>query len=115
QRGTVKVMTYNLFQGTDFVEILSAQTLQDYLVAANLTLNQVIDSNLPLRMSYMTRCRNCWTHSKRRVSTTTRSRSWTNTSYRDRWMQVSLLFSKPTAEMSCSRGAMNRTCSSPKL
>jgi hypothetical protein len=50
QRGTVKVMTYNLFQGTDFVEILSAQTFQDYLVAANLTLNQVIDSNLPLRM-----------------------------------------------------------------
>ncbi len=50
QKGTVKVMTYNLFQGTDFVEILSAQTFQDYLVAANLTLNQVIDSNPPLRM-----------------------------------------------------------------
>jgi endonuclease/exonuclease/phosphatase family metal-dependent hydrolase len=50
QRATVKVMTYNLFQGTDFVEILSAQTFPEYLTAANLTLNQVIDSNPPLRM-----------------------------------------------------------------
>lgn len=48
-RGTVKVMTYNMFQGTDFVEVLSAQSFAEYLAAAQLTLQQVSDSNLPLR------------------------------------------------------------------
>ena len=48
--GHIKVMTYNLFQGTDFIEVLSAQSFPEYLAAANLTLQQVIDSNPPLRM-----------------------------------------------------------------
>ena len=50
QKATVKVMTYNVFQGTDFIEVLSATTFPEFLAAANLTVNQVIDSNLPLRM-----------------------------------------------------------------
>lgn len=50
QNATVKVMTYNVFQGTDFVEVLSAQSFPEYLAAANLTVQQVIDSKLPLRM-----------------------------------------------------------------
>lgn len=47
---TVKVMTYNVFQGTDFTEVLSAQSFADYLAAAQLTLQEVTDSKLPLRM-----------------------------------------------------------------
>lgn len=50
QKGTVKVMTYNLFQGTDFTEILSAQSFPEYLSAAALTLQEVEDSNPALRM-----------------------------------------------------------------
>jgi endonuclease/exonuclease/phosphatase family metal-dependent hydrolase len=50
QKGTVKVMTYNVFQGTDFIEVLSAQSFPEYLAAAQLTLQEVIDSNPPLRM-----------------------------------------------------------------
>jgi endonuclease/exonuclease/phosphatase family metal-dependent hydrolase len=50
QKAAVKVMTYNVFQGTDFVEVLSATSFPEYLAAANLTVQQVIDSNPPLRM-----------------------------------------------------------------
>lgn len=49
-KATVKVMTYNLFQGTDFVEILQAQDFPQFLAAAQLTLNEVIASNPPARM-----------------------------------------------------------------
>jgi endonuclease/exonuclease/phosphatase (EEP) superfamily protein YafD len=42
-------MTYNMFQGTDFVEVLSAQSFAEYLAAAQFTLQEVSDSNLPLR------------------------------------------------------------------
>jgi endonuclease/exonuclease/phosphatase family metal-dependent hydrolase len=49
-RGTVKVMTYNLFQGTDFTEVLQAQNYPDFLAAAQLTLNEVKASNPPARM-----------------------------------------------------------------
>lgn len=49
-KATVKVMTYNIFQGTDFVEVLSAQTAEEFLAASQLTLQQVVDSKLPLRM-----------------------------------------------------------------
>lgn len=48
--GTVKVMTYNLFQGTDFIEVLSAQSLPEFVAATQLTLNNVVASNLPARM-----------------------------------------------------------------
>ena len=48
--GTVKVMTYNLFQGTDFTEVLSAQSLPEFAAATQLTLDNVVASNLPARM-----------------------------------------------------------------
>jgi len=47
---TVKVMTYNLFQGTDFIEVLSAQSLSQFLAATQATLDDVIASNPPARM-----------------------------------------------------------------
>lgn len=50
QNATVKVMTYNVFQGTDFVEVLSAQTFEQFLAGAQATLDEVNASNLPLRM-----------------------------------------------------------------
>jgi endonuclease/exonuclease/phosphatase family metal-dependent hydrolase len=51
QKATVKVMTYNVFQGTDFIEVLTAQTLEQYLAGAQATLDEVNASNLPLRMT----------------------------------------------------------------
>jgi endonuclease/exonuclease/phosphatase family metal-dependent hydrolase len=47
---TIKVMTYNVDEGTDFVEALGAQTFDQFLAAVELTLNNVIASNPPLRM-----------------------------------------------------------------
>ena len=49
-RATVKVMTYNLFQGTDFVEVLQAQNAIEFLAAAQLTVDEVKASNPPARM-----------------------------------------------------------------
>jgi len=43
-------MTYNLFQGTDFVEVLQAQNAIEFLAAAQLTLDEVKASNPPVRM-----------------------------------------------------------------
>jgi endonuclease/exonuclease/phosphatase family metal-dependent hydrolase len=48
--GTVKVMTYNVNEGSDYVEVLSAQTFPEFLQAVQITLNQVTASNPPLRM-----------------------------------------------------------------
>ena len=50
QKGTVKVVTYNLNEGSDFVEVLSAQTFPEFLQAVQTTLNEVDNSNPPLRM-----------------------------------------------------------------
>ncbi|MDE3187198.1 MAG: endonuclease/exonuclease/phosphatase family protein [Acidobacteriota bacterium] len=49
-KATVKVMTYNLFQGTDFIEVLSAQSLPEFVAATQVTLNAVVASNPPARM-----------------------------------------------------------------
>lgn len=49
-KGTVKVMTYNLNEGSDFVEVLSAQTFPEFVEAVQTTLNEVDASNPPLRM-----------------------------------------------------------------
>ncbi len=48
--GTVKVMTYNVNEGSDYVEVLSAQTFPEFLQAVQMTLNQVTTSDPPLRM-----------------------------------------------------------------
>lgn len=49
-KGTAKVMTWNINEGSDFVEVLSAQTLPEFLQAVQATLNEVDASNPPLRM-----------------------------------------------------------------
>ena len=49
-KGIVKVMTYNANEGSDFTEVLSAQSLPDFLAAVQITLNSVQASNPPLRM-----------------------------------------------------------------
>lgn len=48
--GAIKVMTYNVDEGTDFQEVLGAQTFPDFLAAVQLTLSNVIATNPPLRM-----------------------------------------------------------------
>ena len=48
--GTVKVMTYNVNEGSDYVEVLSAQSLAEFVQAVQTTLDQVTTSNPPLRM-----------------------------------------------------------------
>ena len=48
--GTVKVMTYNVNEGSDFLEVLSAQTPAEFVAAVQITLNAVDASNPPLRM-----------------------------------------------------------------
>ncbi|UWZ81862.1 endonuclease/exonuclease/phosphatase family protein [Occallatibacter riparius] len=50
QNGTVKVMTYNVNEGSDFLEVLSAQTPAEFVAAVQITLNAVDASNPPLRM-----------------------------------------------------------------
>jgi endonuclease/exonuclease/phosphatase family metal-dependent hydrolase len=50
RKGTVKVMTYNLNEGSDFTEVLSAQTFPEFLAAVQITLDSVKASNPPLRM-----------------------------------------------------------------
>lgn len=48
--GTVKVMTYNANEGSDFVEVLSAQSFPEFLQGVQTTLNEVDASNPPVRM-----------------------------------------------------------------
>jgi endonuclease/exonuclease/phosphatase family metal-dependent hydrolase len=48
--GSIKVMTYNVDEGTDFQEVLGAQTFPDFLAAVQLTVNNVIATNPPRRM-----------------------------------------------------------------
>lgn len=48
--GTAKVMTYNVNEGSDYVEVLSAQTYPEFLQAVQITLDQVTTSDPPLRM-----------------------------------------------------------------
>lgn len=48
-RGTVKVMTYNILQGTDFSAVLTAQTPEQFVAAVNATLAEVKASNIPDR------------------------------------------------------------------
>ena len=49
-KGVVKVMTYNINEGSDFNEVLAAQTFPDFLAAVQITVNSVEASNPPLRM-----------------------------------------------------------------
>ena len=49
-KSVVKVMTYNVNEGTDFVEVLSAKTPPEFLQAVQTTLNNIDSTNPPLRM-----------------------------------------------------------------
>ena len=49
-KGTVKVMTYNINEGSDFVEVLSATTFPQFVAGVQATLDEVTTSNPPLRM-----------------------------------------------------------------
>jgi endonuclease/exonuclease/phosphatase family metal-dependent hydrolase len=49
-KAVVKVMTYNVNEGTDFVQVLSATNLPDFLDAVQITLNDIDSTNPPRRM-----------------------------------------------------------------
>lgn len=54
-RGVVKVMTYNINEGSDFVEVLSATTFSQFVDGVKATLAEVTASNPPLRMQAVAR------------------------------------------------------------
>jgi endonuclease/exonuclease/phosphatase family metal-dependent hydrolase len=49
-KAVIKVMTYNVNEGTDFLEVLSATNVPDFLNAVQVTLNNLDGTNPPLRM-----------------------------------------------------------------
>jgi endonuclease/exonuclease/phosphatase family metal-dependent hydrolase len=49
-QAVVKVMTYNINEGTDFLEVLSATNLPDFLHAVQTTLDNIDSTHPPLRM-----------------------------------------------------------------
>ena len=49
-KGDLRVMTYNVNEGTDFLEVQQAQTANDFLVAVGQTITQVRATNPPARM-----------------------------------------------------------------
>lgn len=48
--GDLRVMTYNIDEGTDYLEVASAQTLSQFLVAVGETITQVRATDPPARM-----------------------------------------------------------------
>ncbi len=48
-KGTLRVMTYNVDEGTDYIEILSATTFQEFLDAVTLTLQNIQATDPPSR------------------------------------------------------------------
>lgn len=52
---TVKALTYNMDEGTDFIEVLSAQSLSEFLDAVQLTWNNVQASNPSFRAELLAR------------------------------------------------------------
>ena len=48
--GDLRVMTYNVDEGTDFNEVVAAQTLTEFLLAVGETITQVRATDLPSRM-----------------------------------------------------------------
>ena len=49
-KGDLRVMNYNVYEGTNFTQISQAQTLQQFLVAVGDTITQVRATNPPQRM-----------------------------------------------------------------
>lgn len=54
-KAVVKVMTYNVNEGTDFLEVLSATTPDDFYKAVQITLKNIDSTNPPLRMQAIAR------------------------------------------------------------
>ena len=54
-KAVVKVMTCNINEGTDFLEVLAAQNLPDFLQAVEITLQNIEATNPPLRMQAVAR------------------------------------------------------------
>ena len=48
--GQLRVMTYNVNEGTDYIELLNAKTLPQVLIAVGQTITQVRATNPPERM-----------------------------------------------------------------
>ncbi len=46
-KGTLRVMTYNVDEGTDYIEVLSATTFQEFLDAVTLTLQNIQATDPP--------------------------------------------------------------------
>lgn len=49
-KSVIKVMTYNVNEGTDYLEVLTAPNLPDFLQAVQITLDNIESTNPPLRM-----------------------------------------------------------------
>ena len=49
-KGDLRVMTYNVDEGTDYLEIQQATNLNEFLVAVGQTITQVRATNSPARM-----------------------------------------------------------------
>jgi len=54
-RGELRVMTYNVNEGTDFLQIQAATDLNSFLVAVGQTITQVRETNPPARMRAVAR------------------------------------------------------------
>src|ERR1051326_7930292 len=48
--GTLKVMTYNVNEGTDFLQVLNVTTVMDFLLGVGEIITQVQGTNPPERM-----------------------------------------------------------------
>ena len=49
-KGDLRVMTYNVDEGTDFIELAAAQTLQQFLLTVGATITQARATDPPSRM-----------------------------------------------------------------
>ncbi|MDP9161489.1 MAG: hypothetical protein M3O09_14815 [Acidobacteriota bacterium] len=54
-RGGLRVMTYNLDEGTDFIEVQNAKNVMDFLLAVGQSITQVRATNPPSRMQAVAR------------------------------------------------------------
>jgi hypothetical protein len=54
-RGTLRVMTYNVDEGTDYLELLRATSVSEFFLAVGQTITQVRATNPPARMQALAR------------------------------------------------------------
>ena len=56
-KGDLRVMTYNVDEGTDFLEVQQATDVNQFLVAVGQTISQVRATDSPSRMQAASKCR----------------------------------------------------------